>query len=289
MKMRQLILALFVCSSHCLAETTAATDGYKASLDAFVKRLPPDQQIEPGRRSSDWMQSSDFQELASLTPKIWRDLLDNIPSIASDPASRTVLLKTLTVMPPQEYVSMLDTALDLYQSNKISSLEYERLFFASGSLRFFLSYNYQHPEVAALLERIKQARVSETIASNIEDYISGRQQQRDIYLRKTHSSLSGPVPLLSGGFAPPDPEPSLTPDPMSAPLGQPEPHESANSLHLPDSALRDRPVGSDLLNSSTPSTNAESSHGSLSVMIAGAIVLSLIVGLGFFLMRKRIF
>lgn len=117
---------------------------------------------------------------------------------------------------PREYLNELNYSLEEYQKGKITALEFERIFFPTGTMQFFLSYNYNHPEVAELLHRIEKARVSEAIASNISAYISGQQKQRDIYMRKTHPELAQPVPLLVGGFAPPDPEPSLTPDPMSA-------------------------------------------------------------------------
>lgn len=119
---------------------------------------------------------------------------------------------------PKEYVEAIDFALASFQKGEITSLEFERVFFPVGDMQFFLSYNFENPEVASLLQRIQKSRVSEAVASNISAYISGQQKQRDIYLRKAHPEIAKPVPLFSGGFAPPDPPPSTTPDPTSAPL-----------------------------------------------------------------------
>ena len=119
---------------------------------------------------------------------------------------------------PREYIQALEDSLNLYEKNELTSLEFENIFFPSGNMQFFLSYNYDQPEVAQLLRRIEDARISESVANNVSDYITGKQRQRDIYLRKSHPEIAKPVPLLTGGYAPEDPEPSITPDPMSAPI-----------------------------------------------------------------------
>lgn len=201
---------------------------------------------------------------------------------------------------PREYIQALENSLNLYETNEITALEFESIFFSSGNMQFFLSYNFDQPEVAQLLRRIEDARISELVANNVFDYISGKQRQRDIYLRKSHPEIAKPVPLLTGGYAPEDPEPSITPDPISAPIWLNEQKAEGNSAAPPVGPVTS-PKSSPLL-SVNQSSNAEvvdsppvaNSNATENAPITRAfpiipvaiIAALLVAGVAFFLRRK---
>lgn len=190
----------------------------------------------------------------------------------------------------RHYFDAMNVALADFAQGKISPLEFERVFFPKGDMQFFLSYNFDNPEVSALLQRIQKARVSEAVASNISSYISGQQKQRDIYIRKAHPELAKPVPLLSGGFAPPDPPPSTTPDPKSAPLwlNKQKADDKPTAPSLGPAEQSPSAIPSNQTIPSPPQADmAKTGSKSIAFQILAVISISVLVVVGTFFIRRK--
>lgn len=184
----------------------------------------------------------------------------------------------------------LKTSLQLVQQNKMTPLQFEDIFFPAGSMQFFLSYNYDNPEVAGLLREIQKAGISEAVANGIPYYISGQRKQMDMALRREHPEINKPVPMLSGGWAPPDQAPSITPDPTSSSVWLSKEiasGKSVKSLLAPQLAAFDSAHGISPQPSPALQTKPSSSGDwFVPVLLAVGVIIVVVVAGVFFVRRK---
>ena len=295
-KLALLISCGLVTMTHADVDNNPMLAGYRNVIAELFNSMPPEQQREPSLAPAEWRNSEMYKELVKMSPGMWQQVIANMDDVAPSPPMRTIVFQSFEGLPPKEYLEFLNKALDLCEQGRISGLEFEGVFMPPGRMRFFLSYNYKDPQVAIFLKRVQQARISEGIAANIADYLSGKQMQRDIAMRKMHPDIfaSQQVPLLTGGYAPPDPEPSLTPDPMSAPIWLNEQRaadKSASPALGPDEQSTPQPAASSI---PAPAVMAEKSQAATEIksrsrfpVLPAAILAAAIVGVIVFLLRRK--
>lgn len=272
-----LALLLFIAAwNPVVAQESTQMAMYAKTLSDLYESLTPDEQREPALAPAQWRESAQYKSLVHLSPDVWQEATQQLDTIAPSQAERTILFQSFEGLPPSDYLRFLKSSLDLYQQKRISALEFERVFSPPGRMRFFLAYNYDSPEVRGFLKSVQTLNISESIADNIGDYISGNEKQRIIAFRNAHPELAKPVPLLEGGYAPPDPATSMTPDPMSAPLWLNAQKASGQNVSPP--------IG--LNEQSTPPLNSKQSQASFPIVPVAILALAIIAVIVVLMRRK---
>lgn len=149
---------------------------------------------------SDLSKVPEYLELERDSADIWRTAVDNLPEVAPSRNDQAILFNALQALPPREYLDFLYKALDLYAANHISlGVFTHQVLFPGGKMRFFLSHNYNQPEVATFLSKAEKVlkENGEPLMFNVQEAISGKLKQLNEAVRLKDSELAGDViPLL---------------------------------------------------------------------------------------------
>jgi hypothetical protein len=143
---------------------------------------------------------SSYRNLADAMPAQWQVVLDNYSVIAPTRLSRIGVLHALENLQPQDYLKAINQLLIIYGRDKnLPEDEFIHIIIMSPTRQeWFLSYNYQEPEVMDFLKRLPQVFPSTRRKSHVEFILSGRKKVRDEILRKENAFYaSQPIPYLS--------------------------------------------------------------------------------------------
>lgn len=122
-------------------------DEAKAFLTNKKKSVMEDG-VPPGRTSQDLA----FQIFVAEN---WKQALTLLETGSLDRRQRDLIVVVAEVLPAQDYVQFLNGVCDLIESEKLKEMPDWNFGFGSYIKDGFLDYNYDHPEVAALINRLE--------------------------------------------------------------------------------------------------------------------------------------
>lgn len=194
---------------------------------AFVKNNP--------YLSREDAMSMDDPRFVDYILKNWRWIAEEIeilPEVEGDipdkgvafNASVMAFAETCQKLPPLEYLDFLDQMLVHYEQGRISDTAFELMLLAQLEKHDFLSVNYEHPRVAAILKKANRLTPAKNKAlkSCLEDMASGAladnyktnreddaplpQTLPGIKLKRPWGSLIKRYERVTGKKVPPDPD-----------------------------------------------------------------------------------
>lgn len=191
------IFAFVLCVAHSRATQTLPAEIEKvfAKCNPYISR-------------EDAM-AIDDPRFVEYISKNWRWIAEEIevlPEVEGDipqkqvafNASVIAFAETCQKLPPLEYVDFLDQMLVNYEQRRISDTAFELMLMAQLEKHDFLSVNYEHPRVAAILKKASQLTPAKNKAlkSCLEDMASGA--LADNY--KTNMEDDAPLPQTLPGI-----------------------------------------------------------------------------------------
>ena len=223
--------------------------------------------------SSKIRNTAEYKSLVTNAPSIWMTAMDNLGISAPTREDQEILFQSFEGLSTSDYLLFLNRALDLYDQGKIylGTFTYS-VFFSSGKMQFFISHNYNQPEVAAFLKKAEDVlgKKGEPLLFNVQEARSGKLKELNDAARARHPDLAKlPIPLLRVSDATPS---GAT---QEAPMVGATPPNSAAVVQSPE------PAGS--LKPSSPTAETKSTPWP---WIIGAILL-LAVGGGILLKLRR--
>jgi hypothetical protein len=132
---------------------------------------------ETGYPSGTPEQVTDFTNFVKTN---WSAILTEIDTVAPDERRQKLVMAAAEWCSGVNYVSFLSGLLDKYQANKVKkSVAIDAM--SPGLKKIgFLSYDYQHPTVAALCQRAKTLFADNAeLQSLMTDVLSGAQRKQD--------------------------------------------------------------------------------------------------------------
>jgi hypothetical protein len=192
---------------------------------------------------------------------IWQNAINNLASVAPTNDDQTILFQSFESLSPWSYMQFLNRALDLYSQGKIKLIVFENIFFPAGKMQFFISHNYDQPEVAAFLEKAEEVlkKKGEPLMFNVQEARSGKLKQLHDVARAQHLELTKlPIPLLR---------------PPVKPL--------ANAASITSTSIQQ----SEPVTWPTPTVDAEKPESGFPIVLV-AIMAALLVGGAVFLLRR---
>lgn len=134
-----------------------------------------------------------FTQLISIVNQNTDIISENFTHIASDRESRILLIHSMLYLSPSEYINVVPHLLSLFKNNIIGKDEflYTILMPPVKNKQWFLSYNYEHPQVVSFLDDVKSAFAEEKHIPELIDFIkNGGARKRDEILRSQNLSLA---------------------------------------------------------------------------------------------------
>jgi hypothetical protein len=197
MKNPSVFIIMLLFAAHAGADQNLPADIERA----FVKNNP---YISRGDAMS-----MDDPRFVEYVLKNWRPIAERIeilPEVEGDIPEKGVAFNVSVIafseacekLPPMEYVDFLDRMLVLYEQRRISELAYEQVILPGLEKQDFLSVNYEHPRVEAILKKALSllSPEEESLRSCLEKTASGA--LADNY--KTDKSDDAPLPETLPGI-----------------------------------------------------------------------------------------
>ena len=150
-------------------------DNIREIIKSIHKAIDEHQITDPRYMPASMAFLPEYKKLVSQIDNTWAMSLNNLQSIAPDSLSQFILFDALQELPPEEYLQVLDKAVDLRNSGVISdSVLMNEIIFTSGDKWGFLATNYKDPRVIQLLQKLKQAVAKDPSAvKSVDDLLSG--------------------------------------------------------------------------------------------------------------------
>ncbi len=85
----------------------------------------------------------------------WREIVDDLPSVAGDGRKQSLIIVAGEYLPPQEYVDFVDSLCERREQGKLVPEALCAVLWADMAKGDFLSYNYDNPRVGAVIDKIE--------------------------------------------------------------------------------------------------------------------------------------
>jgi hypothetical protein len=196
MKPTLLILScLFFVNEICIAQPMNDPTSIRKAVEN-VRVVSPEGFSDPSKIRN----TAEYKSLVASAPSIWMAAMGNLESSAPTREDQEILFQSFEGLSASDYLQFLNRALDLYDQGKIDlgTFTYS-VFFSGGNMQFFISHNYNHPEVAAFLKKAEDVleKKGEPLMFNVQEARSGKLKELNDAARARHPDLAKlPVPLL---------------------------------------------------------------------------------------------
>jgi hypothetical protein len=205
--------------------------------------------------------SDEYKKLESCSPAVWLIAMQNLDSVAPTSEDKHILFQSFEGLSPENYLDFLNGALDLFSKNQIDlDVFTHSVFYSGGKMQFFISHNYDHPEVAAFLEKAE-----EVLKKKGEPFMFNVQEARSGKLKKLHDAARANHPELA-----------KQPIPLLRPVVPPPPTAASTAIKPPPMATSDHPTKS--VTSCSPSVQVEPLKSTHWLWVIGVIFFVAVAG-----------
>lgn len=130
----------------------------------------------------------------------WREVLENVPLIAPDSRTQSLIIVAAEFLPPPEYVKFLNVLCDLRAQNKLNRESLYSVWLARMVKSGFLSYNYDQPEVMSILVRLEDQMTKDFPNELVESFASCKSGEAKSHLIAWRTHEKEPTPELFVGY-----------------------------------------------------------------------------------------
>ncbi len=125
------------------------------------------QVTEDGIPSGDYHGPSSFRSYLRAN---WREILDNIQTIAPNRPQQAVIFATAAFLPSPEYLDFMAATIDQFEKGNLDATAVRhRVLFPPRHRYGFLQFNYQNPQVRSICEKAKRLFPSD---QQLQEYLS---------------------------------------------------------------------------------------------------------------------
>ncbi len=130
----------------------------------------------------------------------WREVLENVPVIAPDSRTQSLIIVAAEFLPPPEYVKFLNVLCDLRAQGKLDRESLYSVWLARMVKSGFLSYNYDQPEVMSILVRLENQMTKDFPNELVESFASCKSGEAKSHLIAWRTHEKEPTPELFVGY-----------------------------------------------------------------------------------------
>jgi hypothetical protein len=142
-------------------------------------------------------ESSEFIALQAKCSADWIQIISNIDKIDGGDSAKKLAIFGLSQLSAQDYMTAVETFVTKYESGSISEILLEIVVSPTGRMSNFLTDNFNHPRVIAVLNRIKVKSTNLTLKSDLNDILSGADKTMRDDFREAHAGLAeGNSPIV---------------------------------------------------------------------------------------------
>lgn len=142
-------------------------------------------------------ESSEFIALQAKCSADWIQIISNIDKIDGGDSAKKLAIFGLSQLSAQDYMTAIETFVTKYESGSISEILLEIVVSPTGRMSNFLTDNFNHPRVIAVLNRIKVKSTNLTLRIDLNDILSGADKTMRDDFREAHAGLAeGNSPIV---------------------------------------------------------------------------------------------
>ena len=130
----------------------------------------------------------------------WREVLENMPVIASDERQQSLIIVAAEFLPPPEYVKFLNVLCELRAQGKLDPRSLYSVWLARMVKSGFLDYNYDQPEVREVIIRLEN-QMTKDFPNELDDsFASCKSGEAKSHLIAWRVHEGEPTPELFVGY-----------------------------------------------------------------------------------------
>lgn len=199
-----------LCASVIVTICAAAPNSVHAVSSSIATYLNDESHriTEDGMLPSRMPDSLDFAREVTAN---WKQILNELPTIAPDPRRQSLLVVAAEFLPPKDYVAFVDALCGLRSQNKLTPEGLRRVLWAEMPKAGFLAFNFDQPEVSSVVAKL-EALITRDFPNDWRDFFaelkSGKMKEHVIERRNREggrlpeslaSTESEPYQQLMGG------------------------------------------------------------------------------------------
>lgn len=140
---------------------------------------------------------TDFIAIQAKCKTDWSDIMDNLSAINGGEKGKGFVLRAMQAMTANDYISLLEKTATLYEAGTINDTVMRMIVTPSGRMRAFVTDNYQHVRVSAVLNRFKTKTGDAEFKIGLTQIISGEAKTAMDAFRLAYTGTSlGNVPQI---------------------------------------------------------------------------------------------
>ena len=169
-----LVILAFISSVN--AQESTSVPQLKTLLGGVKASLQKQGLSDPRDHLAELQTTPEFRELEEEVDGGWKTALENLNEVAPSTSDQFILFNALENLPAEDYVKSLYVDADLFAQGKLRKPVFlNNILFTSGTKWGFLAVNYQNPEVAQLLQKVKTLISADAaVIKSIDNILSGQ-------------------------------------------------------------------------------------------------------------------
>lgn len=140
------------------------------------------------------------QEFLNLQVKCctdWTHIVSSLDKIDGGDQAIKLAIYGLGQLPVQDYMSAIETLVTKYEANSISEEILQVAMFPMGRMSYFLTDNFNHTRVVAVLNRVKVKSTTLSLKNRMTKILSGVAKQSRDNFREAHAGFAeGNTPIV---------------------------------------------------------------------------------------------
>lgn len=142
------------------------------------------------------LKSQEFEALQTRCREDWKEVIESLEVIEEDDR-RKVLFWAMGQLTATDYMTLLETLTTKFEAGGVSEDVFKNALFAHGRMTAFAVDNYDHPRMAAVLDRVRITTSDNALKQRIARIRSGESKKVLDEYREAHQGLpEGDIPVV---------------------------------------------------------------------------------------------
>ena len=143
------------------------------------------------------LDSPEFQALRAKCTADWQQIAANIETVQGGDEAGKLVIYAFENLTPQNYMTALEALVSKYESGGIGEAIVRSIYRPEGKMGAFAIDNYNHPRMAAVLNRIKSKTTTAAVKADIGAILNGSaKSQLDDYRDNLAGTPEGNIPKV---------------------------------------------------------------------------------------------